>query len=119
MTGSGVTTIIKMLLTLSRADDLQKSPRLVSYGSGTSSGVHLYAHPERSVRYPVLYAACKDFTSTSIVTEPPAPKLYRKPGGFFANRAPQISSQWAINNVYSRLLYTISDVVVLVVRDTR
>ncbi|KAI9691461.1 MAG: hypothetical protein M1822_007532 [Bathelium mastoideum] len=118
-TGAGKSTLIKMLVSLMEhklsayADLLFESPVVGSIKhdkSPTSGDVHLYADPETAyTRLPMLYADCEGLQGGEM--EPAANKLRSK------NKNSQ--GEWAVKRVYPRLLYTFSDVIVFVLRNTR
>lgn len=103
--------------------------------SPTSGDVHLYADPETAyTRLPMLYADCEGLQGGEM--EPAANKLRRGiksyPGqgkNFFKGQPRPLvyaksnsdarNREWAVKKVYPRLLYTFSDVIVFVLRNTR
>lgn len=105
--------------------------------SPTSGDVHLYVDPETAYGpLPLLYADCEGLEGGE--TAPMANQLrdaQRKSGqglrrqGFFSTRPRALvyarknseatNREWAVRKVYPRLLYTFSDVVVFVLRNTR
>lgn len=95
--------------------------------SEASSGVSLYSRPARPGNRPVLYADCKGLTSTSISSEPGNVSQHRRSTFGSSKFMPSLKRkdsvnfppQWLVDNVFNRLLYTVSNVVVFVLRDTR
>lgn len=100
--------------------------------SPTSGDVHLYADPETAyTRLPMLYADCEGLQGGEM--EPAAKKLLQKSKNtqqsFFKGKPREVliaksnnnanKMEWAVKTVYPRLLYTFSDVVVFVLRNTR
>jgi hypothetical protein len=105
--------------------------------SPTSGDVHLYVDPETSYGpLPLLYADCEGLDGGEI--EPRANQIgetTRKSGQghlrhrLFSTRPRELlyaktnnqakSREWAVRKLYPRLLYTFSDVVVFVLRNTR
>ena len=104
--------------------------------SPTSGDVHLYADPETAyTRLPMLYADCEGLSGGEM--EPAANKLRQKsknpytqgrqalfkgqPRDFFPGNVNNKvgSRELAVKKVYPRLLYTFSDVIVFVLRNTR
>ncbi|KAL8843022.1 MAG: hypothetical protein Q9176_002325 [Flavoplaca citrina] len=144
-TGAGKSTLIKMLVSLkehklpNHADMPFESPVVGSMKhdkSPTSGDVHLYADPETAfTRLPMLYADCEGLRGGEI--EPAANKLRQKNRGnhnqggkrFFGGQPRELvyaksnsearNREWAVKRVYPRLLYTFSDVIVFVLRNTR
>ena len=143
--GAGKSTLIKMLVSLKEhklpmyADSTFESPVVGSMKhdkSPTSGDVHLYADPETAyTRLPMLYADCEGLEGGEM--EPTANKLRQKSKnipsqgrqGFFKGRPRELvyaksnsdarNREWAVKRVYPRLLYTFSDVIVFVLRNTR
>lgn len=146
-TGAGKSTLIKMLVSLKEhklqmhADLPFESPVVGSMKhdkSPTSGDVHLYADPETAyTRLPMLYADCEGLQGGE--TEPAANKLRQKNKNnhnnvqgrqrFFKSQPRELvyaksnsearNREWAVKKVYPRLLYTFSDVIVFVLRNTR
>jgi hypothetical protein len=106
--------------------------------SPTSGDVHLYIDPETAYgRLPMLYADCEgleggdtapvagrlrdpmrsqghtDHVRKRVFSSRPRELMYAKTNSEARNR------EWAVKKVYPRLLYTFSDVVVFVLRNTR
>lgn len=143
--GAGKSTLIKMLVSLMEhklsayTDSAFESPVVGSMKhdkSPTSGDVHLYADPETAyTRLPMLYADCEGLSGGEM--EPAANKLRSKnknrrkkgqqqffkdqPREFVVARLNKNASkrEFAVRRVYPRLLYTFSDVVVFVLRNTR
>lgn len=105
--------------------------------SPTSGDVHLYADPATAfTQLPILYADCEGLEGGEV---PPvasqlqerrhkiSPSQVRqrlfssKPRKLdVANQNPEANRrEWAVKNLYPRLLYTFSDAVVFVLRNTR
>lgn len=105
--------------------------------SPTSGDVHLYVDPETAYGpLPLLYADCEGLEGGE--TPPRATQLRKtirksehtpvRPH-FFGTRPRELAyaktnsdarkREWAVQKVYPRLLYTFSDVVVFVLRNTR
>ncbi|KAL8762431.1 MAG: hypothetical protein Q9184_001559 [Pyrenodesmia sp. 2 TL-2023] len=144
-TGAGKSTLIKMLVSLKEhklpmhADSPFESPVVGSMKhdkSPTSGDVHLYADPETAyTRLPMLYADCEGLQGGE--TEPAANKLRQKNKKnlnqgrqrFFKSQPRELiyaksnsearNREWAVKRVYPRLLYTFSDVIVFVLRNSR
>ena len=105
--------------------------------SPTSGHVHLYTDPETAFGpLPLLYADCEglDGGETAPVADQlrePSRKLVQgqKRQRLFNTKPRQLvyaktnsearNREWAVKKVYPRLLYTFSDVVVFVLRNTR
>ena len=103
--------------------------------SPTSGDVHLYADPETAyTKLPMLFADCEGLQGGE--TEPAANKLKQKNNShvhgkqrFFKGQPRELvyaksnsearNREWAVKRVYPRLLYTFSDVIVFVLRNTR
>ena len=104
--------------------------------SPTSGDVHLYADPKTAyTRLPMLYADCEGLQGGEM--EPAANKLRQKNKNnhgqgrqrFFKSQPRELvyaksnsdarNREWAVKRVYPRLLYTFSDVIVFVLRNTR
>lgn len=143
--GAGKSTLIKMLVSLKEhklsmdADSPFESPVVGSMKhdkSPTSGDVHLYADPETAfTRLPMLFADCEGLQGGEM--EPAANKLRQKSRSshsqgrqrFFKGRPRELvyaksntdarNREWAVKRVYPRLLYTFSDVIVFVLRNTR
>ena len=144
--GAGKSSLIKMLVSLkeqrlSFSSALPfRSPVVGSVKndkSPTSGDVHLYVDPETAYGpLPLLYADCEGLEGGE--TAPRANQLretLRKSGQgpirprLFGTRPRELvyakknseaqNREWAVRKVYPRLLYTFSDVVVFVLRNTR
>ena len=143
--GAGKSTLIKMLVSLKEhklpmhAESTFESPVVGSMKhdkSPTSGDVHLYADPETAyTRLPMLYADCEGLQGGEM--EPAANKLRQKSKNihsqgqqrFFRGQPRELiytksnsdarNREWAVKRVYPRLLYTFSDVIVFVLRNTR
>ncbi|KAF7502349.1 hypothetical protein GJ744_006003 [Endocarpon pusillum] len=140
-TGAGKSTLIKMLVSLKESnwhqpiDDLFKTPITGSVKddrSPTSGDVHLYIDPQSAFSdLPMLYADCEGLEGGEV---PPRAKtiknlLNKKPekpvdGTTRELQVPVDKGQigvreYAVRNVYPRLLYTFSDVIVFVLKNTR
>lgn len=122
-------------------DDLFKTPVSGSVKddrSPTSGDVHLYVDPQSAFSdLPILYADCEGLEggelppqSKSIIAR--ARVVARGPeyGKSRQMKIPQEklqhgknpktgSREWAVRNIYPRLLYTFSDVIVFVLKNTR
>lgn len=104
--------------------------------SPTSGDVHLYADPETAyTRLPMLFADCEGLQGGE--TEPAANKLRQKSKNtptqgrsrLFKGQQREVviaksnseakNREWFVKRVYPRLLYTFSDVIVFVLRNTR
>ena len=107
--------------------------------SPTSGDVHLYVDPQTAYSdLPMLYADCEGLEGGNV---PPKAALFRQGTRKkdrsleygFEGRArevnmPKLSElgkgyigkrEWAVRNIYPRMLYTFSDVVVFVLKNTR
>ena len=143
--GAGKSTLIKMLVSMMgrklsvHAESTFGSPVVGSIKhdkSPTSGDVHLYADPETAyTRLPMLYADCEGLSGGEM--EPAANKLRQKsknphtqgrqvllkgqPRDFLPGLVnnKEGSRELADKKVYPRLLYTFSDVIVFVLRNTR
>lgn len=140
--GAGKSTLIKMLVSLKELnmtktmDDLFKTPVSGSFKddrSPTSGDVHLYIDPQSAFSdLPMLYADCEGLEGGEV---PPQSKTLLssiKPKNIksdqFTSREMNLPAdkalktgtrEWAVRNVYPRLLYTFSDVIVFVLKNTR
>lgn len=144
-TGAGKSTLIKLLVDLS-TESYENYPTPVVGVSGvdlpTSEDVHLYADPCTAYsEAPVLFADCEGLTggtreplgavfkqkrrrsnsgeteSTDRLTRKGRPTSEREIT--WADNARSRSREFAVTNLYPRLLYTFSDVVVFVLRNHR
>ena len=136
-TGSGISAIVRLLLMSAGADLSCAVPLQDSKEYNTSSGVHLYAAPEEPGNLSLLYVDCKGLVDTDIKVETPAdkspaqspPPTRRRFSSIFGSvpretlrtsvETPLHSPQWIMSNIYSHLMYNISDVVVLVFPHSR
>lgn len=143
--GAGKSTLIKMLVSVKEhkfsmhEDSIFESPVVGSMKhdkSPTSGDVHLYADPETAyTRLPMLYADCEGLQGGE--TEPAPNKLRQKNKNkpnqgrqrlfkgqprelvYAKSNSDARNREWAVKRVYPRLLYTFSDVIVFVLRNTR
>lgn len=142
----GKSTVIKMLI--DRHQLASSDPALTTYSSPvvgsavndkvpTSGDVHLYADPATSTKQmPLLYADCEGLEGGEI--EPygaqsrkragSGSKRFRSPRLFMKGRPRKIAwadtedkrrREYAVSELYPRLLYTFSDVVVYVTRNPK
>lgn len=144
-TGAGKSTIIKLVIDLSTRDTEHfPTPVVGSVGLDvpTSGDVHLYLDPQSSgSNNPILYADCEGLEGGE--REPLGARLKRKDkpskvgriGSFeqkvqrihhtsereitWANTNEKRSREFAVREMYPRLLYTFSDVVVFVLKNPR
>lgn len=140
--GAGKSTLIKMLVSLKELnmtqtmDDLFKTPVSGSVKddrSPTSGDVHLYIDPQSAFSdLPMLYADCEGLEGGEV---PPQSKAILPHSIQKFMKSDQTTSremnvpmdkglktgtrEWAVRNVYPRLLYTFSDVIVFVLKNTR
>jgi hypothetical protein len=105
--------------------------------TATSEGVHLYSDPETyRTSLPILYADCEGLNAGE---DPPIAvksRAHKEPGStsgrikrnipgvsrdvHWANAGPEQSRRdFAVRNLYPRLLYTFSDVIVFVLKNPR
>ena len=145
ISGAGKSTLIKMLVSMMGrklsvlAESTFGSPVVGSIKhdkSPTSGDVHLYADPETAyTRLPMLYADCEGLSGGEM--EPAANKLRQKSKNPYTQSRQALwkgqprdllpgnlnnkvgSRELAVKKVYPRLLYTFSDVIVFVLRNTR
>jgi len=137
-TGHGKSTLIKLLIDLHVDKDQNLSTPVVG-ASGvtdpTSQDVHLYLDPvTQSSETPIFFADCEGLLGGE--REPISAKLRRtaEKGGksttplpvpvserelSWADSTSLRSRQFAVTNLYPRLLYTFSDVIVFVLRNPR
>ncbi|KAL9624998.1 MAG: hypothetical protein Q9160_000727 [Pyrenula sp. 1 TL-2023] len=145
-TGAGKSTLIKMLVSLKerklnfKSNSPFRSPVVGSVKndkSPTSGDVHLYADPATAyTQLPILYADCEGLEGGEV---PPVatqleerrhkinPSQVRqrlfssKPRKLaIASENPEANRrEWAVKHLYPRFLYTFSDAVVFVLRNTR
>jgi hypothetical protein len=137
-TGHGKSTLIKLLIDLHVSKDQVVSTPVVG-ASGvtdpTSQDVHLYLDPvTESSETPIFFADCEGLLGGE--REPISAKLRRsakRPGKStmpppapvserelsWADSTSLRSRQYAVTNLYPRLLYTFSDVIVFVLRNPR
>lgn len=135
--GSGISTIIRLLLVSAGADPLREAPVQESAEYDALSGVHLYAAPEEPTSLSLLYADCKGLVDPDAKVEVSAndspaqsPRPSRRRFSSIFGSIPRESSrpsvelplhspQWIMSNIYSHVMYSVSDVIVLVVPYTR
>lgn len=115
-------------------DDFFKSPVTGSIKddrSPTSGDVHLYIDPHSAFsEFPMLYADCEGLEGGE--TAPQAQSIKKKVVKAFKQDNENVremkiptdkgklgTREWAVRNVYPRLLYTFSDVVCFVLKNTR
>ncbi|KAF1956454.1 hypothetical protein CC80DRAFT_516035 [Byssothecium circinans] len=123
-TGAGKSTLIKLIIDLSVKDDYVP----------TSEDVHLYSDPLSAFTdEPIFFADCEGLQGGE--REPLGAKFKRsRKKSFKSERAPVPTSerelvwannttlasrQYAVTNLYPRLLYTFSDVIVFVLKNPR
>ncbi|KAJ8113331.1 hypothetical protein OPT61_g4511 [Boeremia exigua] len=142
-TNAGKSTLIKMLIRRGDEKQLKASSSYPTPVAGsklhthtpTSADVHLYADPElHHGRTPLLYADCEGFeggekpplgafehrvsvTSGDIRCNRLSPGRVRSLN--WANGEENISRSYVVKHLYPRILYTFSDVVVFVLRDSK
>ncbi|KAF9697343.1 hypothetical protein EKO04_005060 [Ascochyta lentis] len=136
--GAGKSSLIKLLIDL-RLTGQASWPTPVVGGTGvidpTSEDVHLYADPVTAIsEAPIFFADCEGLSGGE--REPMSAKLKRqlKKNGSGSNRLPMPiserelgwadtnslrSREFAVTNLYPRLLYTFSDVIVFVLKNPR
>ena len=103
--------------------------------SPTSGDVHLYVVPQTAYSdFPMLYADCEGLEGGNM--HPKAAMVRKKNRNLehgFEGRAREVNMsmlsefgkgdigkrEWAVRNIYPRMLYTFSDVVVFVLKNTR
>ncbi|CAJ0552466.1 Ff.00g064450.m01.CDS01 [Fusarium sp. VM40] len=141
--GAGKSTIIKMLIDRERARvesvDNSKAydvpvPGLVDDNIPTTGDVHLYEDPGTCwAQLPILYADCEGLTGGEArpqgLTCRDKLDAARRPGQFVKNKlrkrlawaeGPSMQSrEFAVRTLFPRILYTLSDVVVFVLREVR
>ncbi|KAK8157183.1 hypothetical protein IWX90DRAFT_391173 [Phyllosticta citrichinensis] len=136
-TGHGKSTLVKLLIDLQASEaDVSVHPTPVVGESGvldpTSSDVHLYCDPSTKHQDdPIVFADCEGLTGGS---RPPVSAVMKMnleandPKGGFNHAIPLSSREitWdcssreaAVAQLYPRLLYTFSDVVVFVLKNHR
>jgi energy-coupling factor transporter ATP-binding protein EcfA2 len=136
-TGAGKSTIIKLLIDLSSDDDEQYLTPVVG-ASGvdtpTSEDVHLYSDPSTAMSdAPMFFADCEGLQGGE--REPLGAKFRRtrrkekrkehaiQPSSerelAWADSIPSSSREFAVTNLYPRLLYTFSDTIVFVLKNPR
>lgn len=144
-TGAGKSTVVKLLIDLNNEKpETFASPVVGAAGNDmpTSADVHLYRDPRSSeTRTPILYADCEGFKGgvrTPIASRSDQPSRDRSgsTGALIdadTSTRPRLSSreitwagtpilqgrEYAVTHLYPRLLYTLSDVVVFVMRNPR
>ena len=138
-TGAGKSSLIKLIIDLrSNEDERFETPVVGAAGRhlATSEDVHLYLDPESSdTQEPLLFADCEGLGGGE--RDPVGAKLRRKfvssqrneSGGrrklsserelAWADTAMKQTREFAVANLYPRLLYTFSDVIVFVVKNPR
>ncbi|CAI6249812.1 unnamed protein product [Periconia digitata] len=137
-TGAGKSTLIKLIVDLNTENDqLYRTPVVGASGVNvpTSEDVHLYSDPVTALsETPVFFADCEGLQGGE--REPLGVKFKRsrKKGPQKDERVPLPSSErelvwadttalasreFAVTNLYPRLLYTFSDVIVFVLRNPR
>ena len=145
ISGAGKSTIIKLVIDLSRQSGKVFSTPVVGsvrLDLPTSSDVHLYSDPETSkLDTPILYADCEGLDGGE--RDPLGAKLRKKdkqtkPGriGSFERKIQRVhhasereilwadthakrGREFAVTHLYPRLLYTFSDVIVFVLKNPR
>ena len=144
-TGAGKSTLIKLVIDLSTKND-ERFPTPVVGASGadvpTSEDVHLYLDPcTAALEAPILLADCEGLEGGE--REPLGAKFKKERRGIrnmrsqaealsawtprvascreliWADNAKSRSREYAVKNLYPRLLYTFSDVIVFVLRNPR
>ncbi|KAK8254092.1 hypothetical protein IWZ00DRAFT_435915 [Phyllosticta capitalensis] len=138
-TGHGKSTLVKLLIDLQKvgSDDVEHPTPVVGEPGvldPTSADVHLYSDPSTAQDdNPILFADCEGLTGGS---RPPVSAVMKQRFGTFGTRDENTSSHaiplssreitWdcasrevAVTNLYPRLLYTFSDVVVFVLKNHR
>lgn len=143
-TGAGKSSLIKLLVNFSRREpDKFVAPVVGTLGSDapTSDDVHLYLDPTTATSlYPLLYADCEGLEGRErepvaarykktranksrrmqyIDTNPTKPRYTSKRELTWADDAATTSREFAVTNLYPRLLYTFSDVIVFVLKNPR
>lgn len=138
-TGAGKSSLIKLLIGLKSDEDETFETPVVAAGSrgvATSEDVHLYMDPESSgSQAPLLFADCEGFIGDE--SDPaslwPKRKLTssrnnacssrRKPTSerelVWADSPKKQSRDFAVAQLYSRISYAVSDVIVLVLKSPR
>ncbi|KAL9572020.1 hypothetical protein ACKAV7_003852 [Fusarium commune] len=138
-TGTGESTIIKMLINREQArtgnitDYPVPVPGLVGDNIPTTGDVHLYADPGTYfARKPILYADCEGMTGGENTPrglayreriegkkqKHPVRNKLKKPLSW-ANTPKMQSREYAVTTLFPRILYTFSDVVVFILREVR
>ena len=143
--GAGKSTIIKLVIDLSTTNAARfPSPVIGSIGADipTSGDVHLYSDPHTSTsNSPLLYADCEGLEGGERAPLGARLKKRDKPSRFgrlkssekklgnihptsereikWADTNVKRSREYAVTNLYPRLLYTFSDVVVFVLKNPR
>ncbi|KAF4630883.1 hypothetical protein G7Y89_g7253 [Cudoniella acicularis] len=142
-TGAGKSTLVKTLVEYQRNVRMRNSDGFPTPVAGsindhapTSGDVHLYADPSTyTSQHPVLYADCEGMdggeripigaTSKDNTRRQQLPKKIRKfPKSVkremvWANNPEKCKREFAVKNLYPRLLYAFSDIVVFVLRNGR
>lgn len=133
-TGAGKSTLIKLLIDFAVGMNYQYSTPVIGPRGGhlpTSDDVHLYLEPRTAdSTAPLLYADCEGLEGGE--REPLAAMFKRKRRGetsraeiiserelHWANGPYSRSREFAVTNLYPRLLYAFSDVIVFVLRNPR
>lgn len=144
-TGAGKSSLIKLLVSFGHREPHKFAAPVVGIlGSDapTSDDVHLYLDPETATTlYPLLYADCEGLEGGErepvaakykrnranmsrarmqyIDMNPTKPRYASKRELTWADDAATTSREFAVTNLYPRLLYTFSDVIVFVLKNPR
>ncbi|KAI8626808.1 hypothetical protein F5Y19DRAFT_466119 [Xylariaceae sp. FL1651] len=140
-TGDGKSTVIKLLVNREQAHNRDRNlsypvpvPGLESDTISTTGNVHLYSDPGTSIdQNPILYADCEGMTGGEntpkglVVHE--NIEATRKPAKLtksqirrkipWATDPKKQSREYAVTNLFPRILYTFSDAVVFVLKEVR
>jgi energy-coupling factor transporter ATP-binding protein EcfA2 len=139
-TGAGKSSLIKLIVDLgAKTQDHFDTPVVGTIGntSPTSTDVHLYMDPHTSDSdHPILYADCEGLEGGE--REPVAAKAVKKRGTkaipgvpyhslqpiserdlIWADKSWKRTREFAVRELYPRLLYTFSDVIVFVLKNPK
>ncbi|KAI1362066.1 FabD/lysophospholipase-like protein [Xylaria arbuscula] len=119
-TGAGKSTLIKILINCLGLDAAFPSPVTSSNNDRvpTTGDVHLYADPvSYRGKTPMLYADCEGLDGGEAI--PRGLRHRAESTESSSARSSRAAQQYAVTQLYPRLLYTFSDVVVFVMRNAR
>ncbi|RSL83341.1 hypothetical protein CEP51_004569 [Fusarium floridanum] len=123
-TGAGKSTLIKILIQRAQAESRVRFPSPVTSSSNdriaTTGDVHLYAEPSSfSSPTPMLFADCEGLNGGIRPGSRPKSRYSSQRNILWASTPATMKREFSVTQLYPRLLYTFSDVVVFVLRNPR